>query len=420
MQKATSVAILKQNDVVLISPTGSGKTLGFLLPILQLIDKDKVGVQVLIIVPSRELALQIEKVFKQMSTPFKINCCYGGHSVRVEENNFQHPPAVLVGTPGRISHHLSHKNFLVDTIHTLILDEFDKSLELGFKEEMEFIIQQCKRLKKRILTSATALENVPAFVGLKHSVELNFTTDHKDLQSALVVKTVRAESDDKLHALMLLLGKIQAKSVIVFCNHREAVNRISEQLRSYKVDHGFYHGGLEQIDREKTLIKLRNGSISLLITTDLAARGLDIPEIEAVIHYQLPTTEDTMVHRNGRTARMSAQGTAYFLLGVNDHLPKFLKVTPKEEPLPDKLELPVPCEWRTLYIGAGKKDKINKMDIVGMLLQKGQLKKEELGKIEVLDYSAYAAVKANKIVKTLQLIKEEKIKNRKVKMEIST
>lgn len=420
MQKATSVAILKQNDVVLISPTGSGKTLGFLLPILQLIDKDKVGVQVLIIVPSRELALQIEKVFKQMSTPFKINCCYGGHSVRVEENNFQHPPAVLVGTPGRISHHLSHKNFLVDTIHTLILDEFDKSLELGFKEEMEFIIQQCKRLKKRILTSATALENVPAFVGLKHSVELNFTTDHKDLQSTLVVKTVRAESDDKLHALMLLLGKIQAKSVIVFCNHREAVNRISEQLRSYKVDHGFYHGGLEQIDREKTLIKLRNGSISLLITTDLAARGLDIPEIEAVIHYQLPTTEDTMVHRNGRTARMSAQGTAYFLLGVNDHLPKFLKVTPKEEPLPDKLELPVPCEWRTLYIGAGKKDKINKMDIVGMLLQKGQLKKEELGKIEVLDYSAYAAVKADKIVKTLQLIKEEKIKNRKVKMEIST
>lgn len=420
MQKATSEAISQSNDVVLISPTGSGKTLAFLLPILQLMDLEKVGVQVLIIVPSRELALQIEKVFKQMSTPFKINCCYGGHSVRVEENNFQHPPAVLVGTPGRISHHLSHKNFLVDNIHTLILDEFDKSLELGFKEEMEFIIQQCKRLKKRILTSATALEDVPDFVGLKNSVELNFTTEHKDLKSALVIKSVRAESEDKLQALMLLLGKIQAKSVIVFCNHRDAVNRISEQLKSYKVDHGFYHGGLEQIDREKTLIKLRNGSINLLITTDLAARGLDIPEIEAVIHYQLPTTKDTMIHRNGRTARMSAQGTAYFLLGVNDHLPKFLEATPIEESLPDKLELPVPCEWRTLYIGAGKKDKINKMDIVGMLLQKGQLKKEELGKIEVLDYSAFAAVKANKIVKTLQLIKEEKIKNRKVKMEIST
>ncbi len=420
MQKVMLETISKPNDVVLISPTGSGKTLGFLLPIIQLLDADKDGVQVLIIVPSRELAIQIEQVFKQMSTSFKINCCYGGHSVRIEENNFQHPPAVLVGTPGRISHHLRCKNLNVDNVHTLILDEFDKSLEFGFKDEMEFIIEQCKHLKKRILTSATALEDIPKFVGIKHSIELNYTTEHKELKSSLVIKSVRVEGDDKLEALMLLLGKIQAKSTIVFCNHRDAVNRISEQLELHGVGHGYYHGGLEQIDREKTLIKLRNGSINLLITTDLAARGLDIPEIEAVIHYQLPTTEDTMIHRNGRTARMSAQGTAYFLLDIGDHLPKFLDVTPIEESLPEKIVLPAPCEWKTLYIGAGKKDKINKMDIVGMLLQKGKLQKDELGKIEVLDHSAYAAVKANKIDKTLQLIKDEKIKNKKIKMEIAS
>ena len=136
MQKATLEAIPKPNDVVLVSPTGSGKTLGFLLPILQLLEEEKTGVQVLIIVPSRELAIQIEQVFKQMSTPYKINCCYGGHSVRIEENNFQHPPAVLVGTPGRLAHHLRRKNLIVDDVHTLILDEFDKSLEFGFKEEM--------------------------------------------------------------------------------------------------------------------------------------------------------------------------------------------------------------------------------------------------------------------------------------------
>ncbi|MES2515035.1 MAG: DEAD/DEAH box helicase [Bacteroidota bacterium] len=420
MQKAMMEAIPKPNDVVLVSPTGSGKTLGFLLPLLQLLEADKTGVQVLILVPSRELAIQIEQVFKQMGTTYKINCCYGGHSVRIEENNFQHPPAVLVGTPGRISHHLRRKNLMVDDTHTLVLDEFDKSLEFGFKDEMDFIIGQCKRLKKRVLTSATALKEIPDFVGLKHSVELNYTTEHKELKSALVIKAVRVEGDDKLEALMLLLGKINAKSVIVFCNHREAVNRISEQLSYYKVDHGFYHGGLEQIDREKTLIKLRNGSINLLITTDLASRGLDIPEIEAVIHYQFPATEDVMIHRNGRTARMNAEGTAYFLLDINDHLPKFLEVIPVEETLPKKLILPAPCEWRTLYIGAGKKDKINKMDIVGMLLQKGKLHKDELGKIEVLDHSAYAAVKTDKIVKTLQLIKEEKIKGRKIKMEVSS
>ncbi len=420
MQKAMMDVIPKPNDVVLISPTGSGKTLGFLLPILQLLESDKEGVQALIIVPSRELAIQIEQVFKQMSTSFKINCCYGGHSVRIEENNFQHPPAVLVGTPGRISHHLRRENLNIENVHTLILDEFDKSLEYGFKDEMEFIIEQCKNLKKRILTSATSIEDIPSFVGLKQSVELNYTAEHKELKSALVIKSVRVEGDDKLEALMLLLGKIQAKSTIVFCNHRDAVNRISEQLELHRVDHGYYHGGLEQIDREKTLIKLRNGSINLLITTDLAARGLDIPEIEAVIHYQLPTTEDTMIHRNGRTARMSAQGTAYFLLDIYDHLPKFLNVIPIEESLPKKLVLPTPCEWKTLYIGAGKKDKINKMDIVGMLLQKGKLQKDELGKIEVLDHSAYVAVKASKIIKTLQLIKDEKIKNKKIKMEVSS
>ncbi|NVO03922.1 MAG: DbpA RNA binding domain-containing protein, partial [Bacteroidetes bacterium] len=203
-------------------------------------------------------------------------------------------------------------------------------------------------------------------------------------------------------------------------NHRDAVDRISAQLKIHKVDHGFYHGGLEQIDREKMLIKLRNGSINILITTDLAARGLDIPEIETIIHYQLPPTEDVMTHRNGRTARMNALGTAYFLLDVKDYLPKFLESTPEEEVLPKTFVSPKPCEWKTLFIAAGKKDKINKMDIVGMLLQKGGIKKEELGKIEVLDHSAYAAVKSDKILKLLQLVREEKLKNRKIRMEIAS
>jgi superfamily II DNA/RNA helicase len=420
MQKAAIDAIQKQNDLVLIAPTGSGKTLAYLLPVLQLLDKDRTGVQVLILVPTRELAIQIEKVFKQMSTPYKINSCYGGHAVGVEENNLAHPPAVLVGTPGRIAHHLRKSNLDLDTTQALILDEFDKSLEMGFKEEMGYIIKMCKRLRKRVLISATALKEIPEFVGIKDEKILNYTTDHHQLKSSLVVKAVRVESDDKLEALMLLLGGINARSAIVFCNHRDAVNRISEQLDIHKVAHGFYHGGLEQIDREKTLIKLRNGSINILITTDLAARGLDIPEIDAVIHYQFPATEDVMIHRNGRTARMSGEGVAYFLLDKDDHLPVFLDQTPEEMELPKKLVLPKKSEWKTLYISAGKKDKINKMDIVGMLLQKGKLDKDELGKIEVLDHSAYAAIKADKIVKTLQLVKEEKIKNKKVKMEIAS
>lgn len=151
MQNATVEAIQKPNDIILISPTGSGKTLAFLLPTLQVLSKDKKGVQVLILVPSRELAMQIEQVFKQMATTFKINCCYGGHSTLIEKNNLQHTPAVLVGTPGRIAYHIRKGNVGMHDTRTLILDEFDKALEFGFKEEMAFIIQQCKNIKKEFL-----------------------------------------------------------------------------------------------------------------------------------------------------------------------------------------------------------------------------------------------------------------------------
>jgi ATP-independent RNA helicase DbpA len=420
MQNATIAAISKPTDVVLISPTGSGKTLAFLLPILELIDKEIEGVQVLIIVPTRELAIQIEQVFKQMNTSFKVNTCYGGHDIKIEKNNLQHSPSVLIGTPGRIVHHLRKQSLTTKYVHTLILDEFDKSLEAGFHEEMSYIIKNSTRIKKRILTSATPLKDIPSFVGLKKHEVLNFTPSEPQTKDTLKIKSVRVIGDDKLEALMLLIGKIGDRSTMVFCNHRDAVNRISEQLDYYKVAHGTYHGGLEQIDREKTLIKLRNGSTNLLITTDLAARGLDIPEIEAVIHYQLPTTEDAMIHRNGRTARMNASGTVYFLLDIDDHLPPFLDAVPEEETLPSKFIKPTPSKWKTLYIAAGKKDKINKMDIVGALLQKGNLQKDEVGKIEVLDHSAYVAISAEKISQTISLIREEKIKNRKIKVELST
>lgn len=419
MQKAMLDAVDVHNDLILISPTGSGKTLGFLLPVLRLLKAEITGVQVLIIVPSRELALQIEQVFKQMKTLFKINCCYGGHSVRIEENNLLETPAVLVGTPGRIAHHLRKQTLDLSNTSCLVLDEFDKSLEFGFQDEMEFIIQKCRNLNKRILTSATEIKEVPDFVGLKTPEKIQFSKQSIEQSSTLHLKYVRVEGDDKLEGLMLLLGKLNSKPTIVFCNHRDAVNRISMQLDDYKIDHSIYHGALEQIDREKSLIKLRNGSVTLLISTDLASRGLDIPEIEYVIHYQLPTTKDALVHRNGRTARMKANGTVYFLLDADDYLPDFLDEKPEEDVLPQKLILPKPSIWKTLFIGAGKKDKVNKIDIVGMLIQKGKLQKEDLGKIEVLDKSAFVAVNSSKIQSVLKLIKEEKIKGQKVKIAIS-
>jgi len=416
MQNA-AISAAKKSDVILLAPTGSGKTLGFLLPLLSVLDPNVSQVQSLIIVSSRELALQIEQVFKTMGTGFKINCCYGGHSTKIEKNNFIQPPAVLVGTPGRIAHHIRLENFDTAKVQTLILDEFDKALEFGFQDDMEYIIRQLPAIKKRILTSATKMDEIPRFTGVSNPLKLDFLnskTSAPDLQQKVVI----AEAADKLEALFALICKIGTKATLVFCNHREAVDRISDMLWEMGLPNDIFHGGMEQEDRERALLKFRNGSHKILVTTDLASRGLDIPEIEYVIHYQLPHNEEAFVHRNGRTARMHAKGTSYLILTPDEKLP-YLKKDPEVEELPEKNVIPKPSEWATLYIAAGKKDKINKVDIVGLLLQKGQLAKEDLGLIEVLDHTSYAGVKRNKIEQVVKLVKAEKIKNKKVKIEIS-
>jgi superfamily II DNA/RNA helicase len=407
----------KNKDVILLAPTGSGKTLGFLLPLLSLLNPEITLVQALILVPSRELALQIEQVFKAMGSGFKVNCCYGGHSTKIENNNLSQPPAVLIGTPGRIAHHLRQENFRTDKITTLVLDEFDKALEYGFHDDMAYIIRQLPSIKKRVLTSATKMEEIPAFTGINHPVEIDFL-DNKANAPDLKLKMVVAEAADKLDALFSLICKIGNKATLIFCNHREAVERISELLWHKGLAHDIFHGGMEQEDRERALLKFRNGSHRILITTDLASRGLDIPEIEYVIHYQLPHNEEAFLHRNGRTARMHAKGTAYLILAADENLP-YLNQRPEVETLPEKDIVPAPSIWSTLYVAAGKKDKVNKVDIVGLLLKKGNLDKDDLGLIEVLDHTSYAAIKSNRIAQVAGLVRSEKIKNKKVKIEIS-
>ncbi|WP_269416296.1 DEAD/DEAH box helicase [Pedobacter rhodius] len=418
MQNASVKAAKKGADVVLVAPTGSGKTLAFLLPVLSVLKADVKGVQALILVPSRELALQIEQVFKQMGTSFKINCCYGGHAVRIEKNNLAHPPAVLIGTPGRIAYHLEHHNFDESFIEYLVLDEFDKSLEFGFEQDMSYIIGTLLSLKQRILTSATKMEEIPSFVKLNQPVEIDFSKDAQ-VKPDLKLKKVVAPAADKLDVLFKLLSKIGGANTLVFCNHRETVDRISDLLFEHGLGHDVFHGGMEQADREKALLKFRNGSHKILITTDLAARGLDIPEVENIVHYQLPYTEDAYIHRNGRTARMNAKGTAYAVLTEEEHY-KYLPENIEEEKLSDKYKLPEASDWVTLYIANGKKDKINKIDIVGLFLQKGGLQKEDLGLIEVKDTTSYVAVKRNVVDKLLKALNGEKIKGKKLKLEVAS
>ena len=417
MQRASIDATTKGNDVVLLAPTGSGKTLGFLLPVFNRLDTTKKGVQALILVPSRELALQIEQVFKQMGTGFKVNCCYGGHPVRTEKHNFEEPPALLIGTPGRIAYHLRHENFDESGVTTLVLDEFDKALEFGFQEDMSYIIGKMLSLNQRILTSATKMDEIPAFTGLKKPVEIDFLKDVKVAPDLKLMK-VRTTAEDKLDTLFELICKIGYKTTLIFCNHRETVDRISDLLIDKDLVHDIFHGGMEQDERERALLKFRNGSVKILITTDLASRGLDIPEVEYIIHYQLPYTEDAFLHRNGRTARMNAKGTAYLMVSEGEKYP-FLRDDMEVEQLKGNYKVPEDSQWQTLYIAAGKKDKVNKIDIVGLLLKKGGLQKEDVGLIEVKDQSSYVAVKRNMVGKVLSALAGEKIKNKKVKIEVS-
>jgi ATP-independent RNA helicase DbpA len=417
MQQASLKANIAADSVVLLSDTGSGKTLAFLLPIAQLLDKDSKVSQAMIIVSSRELALQIEQVFKKMGTGFKITCCYGGHLRETEENNLKQAPALIVGTPGRLADHIRRGNITTAHIETLVLDEFDKSLEQGFEAEMSFIISSLPKLKKRMLTSATEAVEIPDFVGLKNPVEINFLTGEKS--PALAVQMLRSEDANKTLALFNLICALGNRSTIVFCNQREIVEQVSNFLKDNGIVNVFYHGAMEQQERDVALCKFRNGSSNVLVTTDLAARGLDIPNIRYIIHYQLPTSEESFIHRNGRTARMEASGTAILLLAHQETVPTYILPEPSTIELPADLSLPAKPDWTTFYISAGKKDKVNKIDIVGFLTNKGRLKKEDIGLIEVKDFFSFVAVRKSKAGSTLQLVKDERIKNKKVKIEVA-
>jgi ATP-independent RNA helicase DbpA len=416
MQLLALEAAKTNNDVVLLSPTGSGKTLAFLLPVLLKLEKNKEGVQCLIVVPSRELAIQIEDVFRQMGSGFKVNCCYGGHKMETERHNLEQAPAVLVGTPGRLTHHIRKRTLDLSGTNILVLDEFDKALEFGFQKEMEFLLSRMNSLKQRILTSATQGLSIPEFTGIKDPVIVNYLTTQA-APPKLTIKAVRSDAQDKFEALLKLITSKSHQSTLVFCNHREAVDRISEILNNRNHFHDVFHGGLEQEDRRKALVKFRNGTHKLLLTTDLASRGLDIPEIECVIHYQLPSTENAFIHRNGRTARMHAEGVSYLILGENEKPPSYIKGELEFEELDITVETAVPTDWVTLYVSAGKKDKINKVDIVGLFLQKGKLEKDELGLIEVQDFISFVAVKRNKVSALLSLLRNEKLKKKSVKIE---
>lgn len=413
MQKEAQMVISTNNDVVLLSPTGSGKTLAFLLPIISSLDINCVEIQVLILVPTRELAMQIEQVVREMGTGFKVNAVYGGRAGSKDKIDLKHRPAILIGTPGRVADRIFRDSFSTEFIKTLVLDEFDKSLEIGFENEMREIIAGLPNVKKRILTSATQKINIPEFVGLQHPKYINYLADGI---SQLKVKIVVSPTKDKLGTLLDTLCHIGNEPGIIFCNFKDTIQEVSDFLTENHVSHGCFFGGMEQIDRERALMKFRNGTHQLLIATDLAARGLDIPELKFIIHFQLPHRNEEFIHRNGRTARMNSDGTAYVLKWKNELLPDFINNAEMEDL--KNAPIPSPSKWVTAYISGGRKDKISKGDIAGWCCKQGNLTQNEIGMIEIKQDCAFVAIDTKKATQLVQLIDNSKLKTKKVRVTL--
>lgn len=412
MQLESDNAIQKHPEVILTSPTGTGKTLAYLLPLISLIDHEILNcVQMVVVLPTRELGLQIEQVIRQMGTGLKVNAVYGGRSVKKDKSELATLPIILVGTPGRIADHIDRGTFDPETVRFLVLDEFDKSLEIGFEVDMSYICNALINTERKVLCSATSNIGLPSFVGMKEAITLSF---HDKGGAQLSIRTIVSPEKDKLHTLYKSLCWLGGQTGIVFCNYKDSIERISTYLSEQGIEHGVYHGGLEQKERERSLIKFRNGTFSVLLATDLAARGLDIPELSYLIHYHFPHHKHEYVHRNGRTARMTAGGTAYVLSHESDLLPEYLTlgdtVIVPEAPAPD------PTHKHTVFVSGGRKDKISKGDLAGFFAKQGGMPYADIGEIEVKVDCAFIGIHAIHIEKVIDKLNNQKLKKKKVRV----
>ena len=423
MQQESQECMLRgRNDVVVLSPTGTGKTLAYLLPLVQMLDAESDEVQALVVVPGRELAMQSNAVLKSMGTGIRSQACYGGRAAMDEHRVLkQNRPHVVFGTPGRLNDHLDKGNIDFHHIKYIVIDEFDKCLEMGFMNEMSKLVGKLTNLQRRFLLSATDAEQIPQFVEMKRTDRLDYLIEEEPLNDRVEVFRVDSPEKDKLETLAHLLVSLGNTQSIVFLNYRDSVERTDEFLRKRGFVTSAFHGGLEQRQREDALYKFSNGSSTVLVSTDLASRGLDIPHIDNIIHYHLPSSEDAMVHRVGRTARWDQMGKTFFIVGPEEHLPEFVEGGIKDYSLPslsrEGVGVSLP-RMATLYIGKGKKDKISKGDIVGFLCKKGGLEPSDIGRIDVNDRYAYAAVSREKVQQVLRLTQGEKIKGIRTVVEL--
>lgn len=400
---------------ILIAPTGSGKTLAFTANMLTCLGKPSGQVQALILAPSRELVTQIAEIVRRVAVGLKTVAFYGGHRMQEEINSLSAVPDIIVATPGRLLDHLQRGTLVISDPRVLVTDEYDKILELGFEGEMKRIASRIGRPGRILLTSATKLDELPPYLGKRRTETI--VTETTDPRKRTAVVQVESPSRDKLDTLVALLESLPQGKAIVFTGHRESTERVYKALRRHKLPAALYHGGLEQNDRSNAVDMLANGTAPILVATDLAARGLDITELNYVIHYHMPVSVEAWTHRNGRTARQDTEGTVYVLTSEADNVPEYVKFDRSYNPT-GRCDNPISSDKATLYFNVGKKEKISRGDIAGFLMAKCGLAPDEVGLITVRDHCALVAVPASKADSVARTASAERIKGKKARVSV--
>ena len=419
MQEEMLSVCRKCDNVVLLSPTGSGKTLAYLLAISvgkDILAGDGAFPSVLILVPSRELAVQTRDVAARLYRDLKVFACYGGRAAMDEHRVMRELcPDVIVGTPGRVLDHIAKGNFDTAGIGLVVIDEFDKSLELGFHRQMQDILSVLPGVRRRILLSATDSPDIPDFVGVDNVCKLDFTGGD-DYEGRIRQWVVRSPQKDKLRTLSDLLCCHGQETSMVFLGFRDAVGRVVEYLGGMGFTVSAFHGGMEQRDRERALFRFQCGASNILVCTDLAGRGLDIEGVDNIVHYHLPVNRETLVHRNGRTARWDREGQSFLIVGPEERVPDFAGDW-DEALVSGRVAVPSKSRWEVLYIGRGKRDKVNRVDVVGFLCKTGGLERGQLGMVKVFPSWCFAAVERSAVRDVLNRVRGQKIKGQKTIVE---
>ena len=420
-------AILEGRDVIAQAPTGSGKTAAFGLGVLQAIDADAVRTQALVLCPTRELADQVGKQLRKLATGIpnlKLSILCGGIPLGPQLASLGHAPHVVVGTPGRIQELAARAALKLDGIRTLVLDEADRMLDMGFEDQIRDIVRKLPKDRQGLLFSATFPEAIRKLgtAMLRDPVEVSVGDGHEPATIAQLFFEV--DPARRPQSLAALLMRHQPESSVVFCNTRRDVNELVESLDHYGFQALALHGDMEQRDRDEVLVRFANRSCNVLVASDVAARGIDVEDIGAVVNYELPTDADAYLHRIGRTGRAGRSGLALNLVAPRE-LPRATMIEERQGqalrwetvvPLSGKPRTVPQATMATLRIDAGKTDKLRPGDIVGALTGDAGLHKDAIGKIDVFATRSYVAIGRKHAARALSALRAGRIKGRRFRV----